>query len=206
MQLLVKWWAEYPAELLETRVVKPLQKYLTDELYATKKLTIRWGWRRDGSGSRNSRRLCGRRHRGTGGDHPGVLLWAAAASGTRNQGRHAKEPVVPPPRDCLFAHEPNLWRLCSLSPCLTTRSVMNVIKVLAKVEEANQLGRQLPPEAFYNELIRCALGRLAALLLMLQQPQLLSSGLAVRAIAITLRQWQICLPLLLGSRHGAVAS
>ena len=32
---------------------------------------------------------------------------------------------------------------------------MNVIKVLAKVEEANQLGRQLPPEAFYNELIRC---------------------------------------------------
>jgi hypothetical protein len=31
---------------------------------------------------------------------------------------------------------------------------MNVIKVLAKVEEANQLGRQLPPEAFYNELIR----------------------------------------------------
>jgi len=42
-QLLVKWWAEYPAELLETRVVKPLQKYLTDELYATKKLTIRWG-------------------------------------------------------------------------------------------------------------------------------------------------------------------
>jgi ubiquitin-protein ligase E3 A len=70
--LLVKWWAEYPAELLETRVVKPLQKYLTDELYATKKLTI---------------------------------------------------------------------------------SVMNVIKVLAKVEEANQLGRQLPPDAFYNELI-----------------------------------------------------
>lgn len=36
-----------------------------------------------------------------------------------------------------------------------TVSVMNVIKVLAKVEEANQLGRQLPPEAFYNELIRC---------------------------------------------------
>ena len=35
-----------------------------------------------------------------------------------------------------------------------TVSVMNVIKVLAKVEEANQLGRQLPPEAFYNELIR----------------------------------------------------
>lgn len=28
-------------------------------------------------------------------------------------------------------------------------------QVLAKVEEANQLGRQLPPEAFYNELIRC---------------------------------------------------
>ena len=34
-----------------------------------------------------------------------------------------------------------------------TVSVMNAIKVLAKVEEANQLGRKLPPEAFYNELI-----------------------------------------------------
>lgn len=40
MQLLVKWWAEYPAELLEAAVVRPLQRYLTDELYATKKLTI----------------------------------------------------------------------------------------------------------------------------------------------------------------------
>ncbi|KAK9819719.1 hypothetical protein WJX72_001643 [[Myrmecia] bisecta] len=69
---LVKWWAEYPAELLEARVVKPLQQYLTDELFVTKKLTV---------------------------------------------------------------------------------SVMNVIKVLAKVEEANQLGRQLQPDAFYNELI-----------------------------------------------------
>ncbi len=35
-----------------------------------------------------------------------------------------------------------------------TVSVMNVIKVLARVEEANQIGRKLPPEAFYNELIR----------------------------------------------------
>ena len=35
-----------------------------------------------------------------------------------------------------------------------TVSVMNSIKVLAKVEEANQLGRQLPPESFYNYLIR----------------------------------------------------
>lgn len=70
--LLVSWWASYDASLLENRVVKPLQKYLTDELYATKKLTI---------------------------------------------------------------------------------SVMNAIKVLALVEEANQLGRLLPPEAFYNELI-----------------------------------------------------
>lgn len=70
--LLVGWWSTYEASLLETRVVKPLQKYLTDELYATKKLTI---------------------------------------------------------------------------------SVMNAIKVLALVEEANQLGRLLPPEAFYNELI-----------------------------------------------------
>lgn len=71
--LLVRWWAEYPAELLESRVVRPLQRYLTDELYATKKLTV---------------------------------------------------------------------------------SVMNAIKVLQQVEEANQLGRMLPPEAFYNELIR----------------------------------------------------
>lgn len=73
MQLLVKWWAECPADLLEGRVVRPLQRYLTDELYATKKLTV---------------------------------------------------------------------------------SVMNVIKVLAVVEEGNQLGRKMPPEAFYNELIR----------------------------------------------------
>ncbi|KAK9818463.1 hypothetical protein WJX74_005654 [Apatococcus lobatus] len=69
---LVKWWAEYPGPLLQERVVDPLQQYLTDELFATKKLTV---------------------------------------------------------------------------------SVMNVIKVLARVEEANQIGRKLPPEAFYNELI-----------------------------------------------------
>ena len=75
----MKWWAEYPAELLEKRVVRPLQQYLTDELFVTKKLTV---------------------------------------------------------------------------------SVMNVIKVLAKVEEANQIGRKLPPEAFYNELIRWAALRL----------------------------------------------
>ena len=72
-QMLVKWWAEYPEDLLEQRVVRPLQDYLTSELMVTKKLTV---------------------------------------------------------------------------------SVMNVIKVLAKVEEANQLGRKLPPDAFYNELIR----------------------------------------------------
>ena len=29
------------------------------------------------------------------------------------------------------------------------------LQVLAKIEEANQIGRNLPPEAFYNELIRC---------------------------------------------------
>ncbi len=40
LQMLVKWWAEYPPELLEEHVVRPLQKYLTDELYATKKLTV----------------------------------------------------------------------------------------------------------------------------------------------------------------------
>ena len=70
--LLVRWWSDYPADLLERRVVRPLQRYLTDELYATKKLTV---------------------------------------------------------------------------------AVMNAIKVLALVEESNQLGRKLPPEAFYNELI-----------------------------------------------------
>eukprot|EP00798_Chlamydomonas_sp_ICE-L_P023306 gene23306-30543_t len=32
-------------------------------------------------------------------------------------------------------------------------SVMNVIKVLALVEEANQISRALPPESFYNQLI-----------------------------------------------------
>ena len=38
-------------------MVKPLQKYLTDELYATKKLTIRWvgGWVGVGVGKRTSR-------------------------------------------------------------------------------------------------------------------------------------------------------
>eukprot|EP00884_Botryococcus_braunii_P023346 jgi/Botrbrau1/9696/Bobra.0201s0026.1 len=70
--LLVKWWADYKAVLLRTRVVEPLQQFLTSELSQTKKLT---------------------------------------------------------------------------------KEVMNTIKVLAKVEEANQLGRQLPPEAFYNDLI-----------------------------------------------------
>lgn len=39
-QLLVKWWSDYPAQLLEQRVVAPIQSYLTKELMATKKLTI----------------------------------------------------------------------------------------------------------------------------------------------------------------------
>lgn len=73
LQLLVKWWSDYPAPLLEQRVVAPMQSYLTKELMATKKLTI---------------------------------------------------------------------------------GVMNAIKVLAKVEEANQVGRNLPPDGFYNQLIR----------------------------------------------------
>lgn len=34
-----------------------------------------------------------------------------------------------------------------------TVNVMNAIKVLAKVEEANDIGRKLPPESFYNQLI-----------------------------------------------------
>eukprot|EP00889_Picochlorum_renovo_P001482 jgi/Picre1/28512/NNA_003916.t1 len=38
--LMIGWWSSYEPLLLEERVVKPLQKYLTDELYATKKLTI----------------------------------------------------------------------------------------------------------------------------------------------------------------------
>jgi hypothetical protein len=28
------------------------------------------------------------------------------------------------------------------------------VQVLAKVEEANQVGRKLPPDGFYNQLIR----------------------------------------------------
>ncbi|GLI67883.1 hypothetical protein VaNZ11_012174, partial [Volvox africanus] len=36
---LVHWWAEYPGPLLESRVVTPLQAYLTRELGATKRLT-----------------------------------------------------------------------------------------------------------------------------------------------------------------------
>ncbi|GIL57699.1 hypothetical protein Vafri_12863 [Volvox africanus] len=36
---LVHWWAEYPGPLLESRVVAPLQAYLTRELGATKRLT-----------------------------------------------------------------------------------------------------------------------------------------------------------------------
>ncbi|GAX82001.1 hypothetical protein CEUSTIGMA_g9429.t1 [Chlamydomonas eustigma] len=71
-QLLVKWWSEYPADVLLNRVVLPLESYLSKELMATKKLTV---------------------------------------------------------------------------------SVMNAIKMLAKVEEANQIGRALPPDAFYNQLI-----------------------------------------------------
>ena len=34
---------------------------------------------------------------------------------------------------------------------------MAAIKTMAVVDQANQLGRVLPPEAFYNELIRCRL-------------------------------------------------
>lgn len=46
---------------------------------------------------------------------------------------------------------------CLSIVCLVQSSVdPGVVKlqVLAKVEEANQIGRQLPPDAFYNELIR----------------------------------------------------
>ena len=70
--LLIRWWSDYPPALLETRVVKPLQQYLTKELMTTKKLTV---------------------------------------------------------------------------------SVMNAIKVLSRVVEANQQYMRLPPEAFYNNLI-----------------------------------------------------
>ena len=37
-QLLVKWWSEYPGELLSERVVRPLLAFLTRELMSTKKL------------------------------------------------------------------------------------------------------------------------------------------------------------------------
>lgn len=35
-----------------------------------------------------------------------------------------------------------------------TNEVMAAIKVLALAEQANQINRRLPPEAWYNELIR----------------------------------------------------
>ena len=38
------------------------------------------------------------------------------------------------------------------------------LQVLAKIEEANQIGRNLPPEAFYNELIRYILSLLVCCL------------------------------------------
>eukprot|EP00210_Caulerpa_lentillifera_P008643 g8243.t1 len=70
--MLIKGWVDYPDDLLEHAVIKPLQSYVTKELMVTKKLTV---------------------------------------------------------------------------------TVMNAIKVLGKVEEANEKGRKLPPEAFYNQLI-----------------------------------------------------
>ena len=39
-RVLVRWWSGYPPDLLRDRVVAPLQSYLTDELAATKKLTL----------------------------------------------------------------------------------------------------------------------------------------------------------------------
>ncbi len=70
--------------------------------------------------------------------------------------------ILPP--DTHHSPAPNTRRLLSLASLTSAIymwhcSVMNVIKGLAKVEEANQLGRQLPPEAFYNELIRWVAGR-----------------------------------------------
>jgi hypothetical protein len=81
LQLLVKWWSEYAGELLLTRVVSPIQSYLTKELMATKKLTISvmnaikvggvggcvGGWAGQG---REEGRMPGERHRrkGKGGE------------------------------------------------------------------------------------------------------------------------------------------
>ncbi len=77
MQLLVRWWASYPPDLLNERLIQPMQAFITKELAAVKKLTS---------------------------------------------------------------------------------SIMAVIKVLARVEAANQLaGGPLPPECFYNTLIRYGL-------------------------------------------------
>ena len=52
--------------------------------------------------------------------------------------------------------------LCAQVTKKLTTQVMSAIKALAVVDQANQLGRLLPPEAFYNELIRCPLARPAA--------------------------------------------
>lgn len=57
---------------------------------------------------------------------------------------------------CTSAAHCSLWYgVLQVTKKLTTQ-VMSAIKALAVVYQASQLGSVLPPEAFYNELIRCA--------------------------------------------------
>lgn len=84
LQLLVKWWSDYPAELLERRVVAPMQTYLTKELMATKKLTIgvmnaiKVGW----LGSAGALRRCL-------GVRVGCVVWVQRPSAAAEWNMHA---------------------------------------------------------------------------------------------------------------------
>jgi hypothetical protein len=152
LQLLVKWWSDYPAELLERRVVAPMQAYLTKELMATKKLTI---------GVMNAIKV-----RQTGGCGDAVQAQAACSGAA----------CAPTACGHLWYHLPACPIVCYGAVQLCWVGVLGtagrrtdrtsspvaallllllcMLQVLAKVEEANQVGRRLPPDGFYNQLIR----------------------------------------------------
>ena len=73
---------------------------------------------------------------------------------------------------------------CSLSECSVCP-----LQVLAKIEEANQIGRNLPPEAFYNELIRCILSLLVCCLS--REAKLMDS--AIISVFVCSRKLTVCL-------------
>ena len=77
------------------------------------------------------------------------------AASVRGRARHSarshsgQQPT--PPTPCTAPQAYLTSELCVTKKL--TVSVMNTIKVLALVDEANAAGRALPPDAFYNELI-----------------------------------------------------